>query len=279
MNLLPYKVTKMWSVVGLKLRNVLCLSGLLTVFFAPVSWAGDVPVSVEGWHAEIVPYFWMPAADCRAKVGGITESFNLDVSDNIDSFPVWSVSGRVEIWRGRFGLFLDGTQTDLAETFDKTDGDIRLDAEQFMLDVGAAYRVYTRKVGTTDVSCNLLGGGRYTDLRMDMSPSAFANRVTNRDWVEPFLGISFKTALGERTEIELRGDAGGFRIGSAADITWNIVTSLEYSMVDNVALMVGYRVFEMDYDQGHGERAFEIDTRMHGPTLGLALRFGRPRNR
>ena len=88
--------------------------------------------------------------------------------------------------------------------------------------------MWTGPVGTADVSFDLLGGGRYADLRMDLTPSPVANRVTNKDWVEPFIGISVKAALGEKVGFELRGDAGGFRIGSASDITWNIVTSLEY---------------------------------------------------
>jgi AhpD family alkylhydroperoxidase len=69
----------------------------------------------------------------------------------------------------------------------------------------------------------------------------------------------------------VRGDVGGFGIGS--DLTWNLVGTFQYYLSRAVSLDVGYRAFDIDYDQGSGATLFKFDVLMHGPRLGVVFRF------
>ena len=71
----------------------------------------------------------------------------------------------------------------------------------------------------------------------------------------------------------VRGEVGGFGIGSASELTWSVVGGLGYKLSDRWTLKMGYRVYDIDYERGRGLSRIGMDMRMHGPWLGLTYGF------
>jgi hypothetical protein len=68
-------------------------------------------------------------------------------------------------------------------------------------------------------------------------------------------------------------DFGGFGIGSASDLTWNLWTVVDYRLTERFSLKLGYRIYDLDYSRGSGRNEFGFDGQMTGPVLGLTVRF------
>ena len=71
----------------------------------------------------------------------------------------------------------------------------------------------------------------------------------------------------------MRGDIGGFGIGSASDLTWNVLAGFDVKPFKNVSFKLGYRYMNIDYDYGSGADEFGIDGSMYGPWLGMTIHF------
>lgn len=85
------------------------------------------------------------------------------------------------------------------------------------------------------------------------------------DWVDPILGLRARVDLGERLWAGVRGDLGGFGIGSASDFTWQAMALLGWRLSEHWILSGGYR--------GLGYDREPFDLVQHGPILGLSYRF------
>ena len=104
--------------------------------------------------------------------------------------------------------------------------------------------------------------------------------VTGQDWFDPLAGASFLYPLGRRWELAGRGDIGGFGVGS--ELSWNLEATIQWSFANHVALVGGYRVFDVDFEEDRtytlpdgGETTLPdtYDTRTEGPTLGLTFHW------
>ena len=104
--------------------------------------------------------------------------------------------------------------------------------------------------------------------------------VTGQDWFDPLAGASFRYPLARRWEVAGRGDIGGFGVGS--ELSWNLEATIKWSFASHVALVGGYRVFDVDFaedrtytlpDGGETTLPDTYDTRTEGPTLGLTFHW------
>jgi len=75
----------------------------------------------------------------------------------------------------------------------------------------------------------------------------------------------------KRLTLALRGDVGGFGVGS--HFTYNGSAILGYSFSHTVSAWLGYRILGINYQDGHGPDRFMYDVRMHGPIMGIGFRF------
>jgi len=91
--------------------------------------------------------------------------------------------------------------------------------------------------------------------------------AASTNWVDPFIGFRARAILCDQWYAALRGDIGGFGIGS--ELTWNAFAALGYQMKENTTLELGYRHLSIDYESG----GFSMDASMSGPYLGLGVTF------
>jgi hypothetical protein len=91
------------------------------------------------------------------------------------------------------------------------------------------------------------------------------------DWADPILGLQLRHELAPHHRLRLRGDIGGFGVGS--QFTWQAMAAYAYEFSSGPTLwsaILGYRAIGLDYSPGGGNA---IDLVLHGPVLGVSMRF------
>ena len=267
---------------------------LLVIVISLPTYAQDTSQSTNDWEIRLIPYFWMPSLDAEGTIGGplggsLSGNVDLSFGDVMDYFD-FGAMGRVEAWKGKWGLIFDGLFMNLSAdgsfqgsrglTNFNLDADVRLG----MADFGLAYRLIENRFGKNSLQRLIFepyGGLRYAylrqriDLNINIAGVGSAGRTlgTSEDWVEPFVGGRVVWEMNDKWSFNLRGDAGGFGIGSASDLTWQIAGGVDYKISKNMIFNAGYRYVELDYSHGSGSDEFGIDLRAKGPVLGLTILF------
>lgn len=77
--------------------------------------------------------------------------------------------------------------------------------------------------------------------------------------------------MGGRWRFTLRGEIGGFGIGS--DLTWHALTWFTCQQSERFGWHVGYRAIAYDYEEGQGRNYQHYDLLQHGPGIGVTLSF------
>ena len=167
------------------------------------------------------------------------------------------------------GFFLDGLYVNLSDDAKVRVGKVRVRGididgglELALLEAGAFYRF-----GEAGLSFDALAGARYVSIDVEVKPGPFPTLSRDKDWVDPIIGGRFHMSLSERWLLSLRGDIGGFGVGS--DLTWNVAAHLGYRLSERTTLAFGYRHLDIDYDSGNRE----LDLEFFGPFLGISFGF------
>jgi len=89
----------------------------------------------------------------------------------------------------------------------------------------------------------------------------------SENWTDPIVGARLKYNVTDALGLSLRGDIGGFGVGS--DLAWSTTALADYSLSERWKLIGGYRVLDIDYE--NGERG--LNARMAGPVIGLQYKL------
>lgn len=260
----PVDNDRMRMVVRLGLAVAVCLAI-----------AGAMPAAAQaqpadgGWQFELTPFVWLSGMSGTMGAGAtsahVSASFS-DIAKSVDSALMVDFVAR----DGRWGFIADPYYVDVAETVPTPYGyDVDIKSKQIMLGVAGSYRAYEREGSAID----LLFGGRYNQLESELrqSGTSFPVYTFKKDWVDPFVGFRSRLPLGERWDFDLRGDIGGFSVGSK--LAWDATASLDFRLGKVVSLKAGYGVVSTDYESGSGDSHFLYDVRMEGPSVAAIFRF------
>jgi hypothetical protein len=114
-------------------------------------------------------------------------------------------------------------------------------------------------------------GGRLIDLYAGLNIQTiqeYQSGSASKLWYDPVLILRSNNVLKDNWLIQLRGDVGGFGIGS--DFTWQAQAYIGYRFSKLFQTTFGYRYIAIDYDKGEGKDRFLYDI----DTFGAVLRFG-----
>jgi hypothetical protein len=126
------------------------------------------------------------------------------------------------------------------------------------------------------VKVDFLGGGRYYDVGLKLDLTLGPVRLTpeqSENWVDLVAGTRLRWILTDRMAALVRGDFGGFGIGTSSKLAWNLTSGLEYRCSDRCSLLGGWRILDIDESKGSGLNAFQFDAKLQGPFLAASLAF------
>ena len=177
-----------------------------------------------------------------------------------------------EARKGKLGLFLDPTYMKLSS--ERTVGAVKteLDHKYWLIEFGALYEIWATEMGEGKrSSLDLFAGGRYNYLDSELSVPGVFSVGDSSTTVDPIIGARFRADLHARVPLLLRGDVGGFGIGSEG--AWQLLALLGYRVTPTITLWGGYRALDVDIEEGDRDARFEVKTTTSGPIVGVAFQF------
>jgi hypothetical protein len=241
-------------------------------FFSAEVYAGCCDEPSDEWKIKFIPYIWFASVSGDVTAQGVTRSIDADFDEIFDELNM-AFMGRAEAWRNRWGITSEIIYMDLED--ERNVGGVQLDAgtELVMFELGGGYHVGKWALGDVKegvwhrhIGVDALAGGRYINMEneIELSAPVSAKVSAEDDWVAPYIGARIKLDVIDRLKFYIWGDIGSFGLGRA-DITGNLITGLSYEITDRFSGTVGYRWFFIDADHA--------DITIHGPVLGLGIRF------
>jgi len=264
--------------------------------------SGAVPViHSNNWTFSFTSYGWLPWISGDLTVKG--RSFDIDITarqvvDALDwsGIPAWF--SYAEARNGRVTFFNDIAYSKLAgsDNFARSGGaatlagNVSSEYQQAIVELGGTYEIWSAsRPGLGRTAFDVLGGGRYwyqdTTVIADVDLSGLpilpgsGGRIVARsgsvDWIDPFIGARMRAQVAPGQNVTLRGDIGGFDVGS--EFTWQLLATYDFQIcaTDGYVLdgYLGYRALSVDYSEGSGNNRYEFDALLQGPVMGATLRF------
>ena len=242
----------------------------LGVLMLGIGLAAPGVASAADWEFKLAPYLWFAGLEGDvATIPGVPPApIDVSPSDAIQDTEA-ALMLMFEARKGRHGLFVDFIYTDVRskdEVFPNLGVSLRSVSKSTVLSGAYQYRLVQGEGNNLD----LLGGLRYWEVDSALSftgPLQVSGR-NKEDWVDPFIGLKGYHRFGATKFYTSYGAAvGGFDAGSK--LFYDLNVNLGYQWTDAIGTVVGYRLFDVDYDH----KGFLWDVQQAGFGLGLAWSF------
>jgi hypothetical protein len=149
-----------------------------------------------------------------------------------------------------------------------------LEITNWLTEFGGLYefaRMPLGEGGERTLILDAFAGGRYNHLKNEIIVPNIATVEDSSGTLDPFAGVRLNADLHRKVPLVLRGDIGGFGIGS--EFAWQFLGILGYRFTPSMTLYGGYRVLDIDVEEGDRDDRLEINTSLSGPIVGFAFGF------
>lgn len=266
-----------------------------------------LPIYKQGWQFFLAPYLWVPGAHLDLSYQG---RFSGAIVADVPWYnlvpllfsKVMGGMGRVEIWKGRWGLISDTNFIYIGESISASgtrelkgeplqlSGNLKLWSRLLWQDVGLRYLVGTIPINPEKpvplASFELLGGLRYTYLNQDtrLGLNATLTSTSGQEQfagslfsslrlsiVEPFVGMRLGLWLNQKFNLLLKADCGGFGFVAYNHVDSVLEALVGYQVHKNIRIYGGYR--GRYGSEGGSAKDVTVHGWFHGPMLGTVFSF------
>jgi len=219
------------------------------------------------WQHAFATYLMAAGMDGNVDIGTLTADANLSFSDLLDHLKLGMMMAYAAE-RGDWKVGIDAIYMNL-EASKATPAGLQFDSEanQALISMDVAYRLRER--------VEVLAGLRYNDIETDLAVAGVTGgpllASRSESWLDPYVGARYTLPLADQWTLTLRGDVGGFGVGS--DSAWQFVSRFNWQLGDSLVMIFGYRVIDVDYDDGANAERVVFDVRSSGPVVGFGWRY------
>ncbi|MCC6297047.1 MAG: hypothetical protein IT469_10105 [Pseudomonadales bacterium] len=226
----------------------------------------------EEWQHTVVLFGIGASIDGKAGIGSVSADVDVGFDDILDNLE-FGAMGTWRAERGRWAVVTDLIYMALEQEknglgpFGGTRA--KVEADQLILELDGSWAVTDR--------LDAYGGLRYWNLHSELDVAGGGplgetlSAAMTEDWVDPLVGLRYVAPLSEHWDFIVRGDIGGFGVGS--DFAWHASAFANWQFSEHGSLLLGYRHVDVDYDDGSGSSRFLWDVAEGGPTVGFAWQF------
>jgi hypothetical protein len=221
-------------------------------------------------------------------VDGVTAPMNIDMTD------LWALledgavrggfMGHLEFGRDNWSMFVNGDIVSMDPSVQVRRASIETGLTMTLLELGGAVDLFNANEiapVNSPLRVQMLGGVRYNAVDASAilslpNVNPVVDVSSSEQWVDLFVGGRVVANLTPDIKGFVRGDVGGFDIGSSSSHVWNLVTGISAECICGSNLLLGYRVFDIDQDLNGGTgspQGFGVDAVIHGPVIGLSFLF------
>jgi hypothetical protein len=222
----------------------------------------------KNWEFELAPlYLWAININGDLGIRGRTANASIEFNDIWDNLQGVFTARFNMLYKEKFGLLIDYNYLDLGKEKASGVGNIEASFTSQILHLGATYR-FLQGTHTWDA----LAGIRYIYLDSSIDLNNAGVRLSgDQDWVDPIVGARYSLAFADKWALRLYGDIGGF--GVSSDFSWQGLALIDFQPWRNVAIVAGYRAIYADYETGGVNDRFVYDATVHGPVVGIDIRW------
>jgi hypothetical protein len=272
------------------------------------------PQLASGWTFRVIPYAWLLGFYGNSTVKGRSVGVNLSFDKLLEktvgkgNFPV-ALMGDFEARNGPFGIYTDLTWLKADGSGDHVR--VRRFAPEITGAIGTAHD-WTVKMGIAEaggmyevarftmphgdspgipVAIDLIAGARYWYQKADVSFNLTAGlniadlvigsrglavaKSGTVDWVDPLIGARARFEIAPGQNIFVRGDVGGFDVGSR--ISWQAIGGYSFDFAEKNGItysgLIGFRALYVDYSQGAAQNRYAYKVLQVGPAIGVGFKF------
>ncbi len=193
----------------------------------------------------------------------------IDVLSHLDGVPFM---GAVEFRSGRFGLIGDALHVRVGADITTRNQLYNGGNITFAINTGTAafiYRAIDDPVQSLDGGIGLRAWGFSTDLTLNGARLPTTSTSGSAGWVDPLIVARYHREFGDGFGLTAYGDVGGFNVGARID--WQVVGTIDYALKPWVALRLGYRSLNFNYQGANSNLRWNVH--MKGPILAATFRF------
>ena len=237
---------------------------MVTFLVPSIAWSQEE----SNWEFNLAPlYLWAISIDGDMGIRGRTSSASVefsDIWDNLEGVFTVRFNG---LYRKKYGFVFDYNYLDLGteKVTDLVNVDVGFKSQ--IINLAGSYRFLNG-----DNTLDGVAGIRYTKLEAGINLNNVGERLDgDQDWIDPVVGLRYNYAFTDKWSLQLYGDIGGF--GVSSDFTWQGLALIDFQPWKNVAFVAGYRGIGTDYETGSGADQFTFDATVHGPLIGVDIRW------
>lgn len=209
---------------------------------------------------ELTPYAWASALDGQIGVRGITTDVDAsfdDLFDILDTAVMVNFKAISDPWT----LQLNVSYIELENAYDLPRSTLTFESDTLIFAAEALYEL----PNVPDMQ--LVLGGRYYHMDHKLQIVGGNELTQAEEWVDPIIGLIYTHHFTQRLSLLLRGDIGGFNVGS--QFAWNALLSLNYRLTENLLIHGAYKHLVVDYD----EDGFIYNADRTGLGIGITVEF------
>jgi len=228
------------------------------VVFAAAFLPASVRAQDDGWTVDLSIFMLGAGMDGTIGVAGNQADIDVSFGDVVENLEMGGM-GSVRAARGRWAFTTEVIYMGLGGS----KGAVNADVDQWNVEPSASFRVSDR--------LETIVGARHTSLSTEIRGPFGRSPSGTVDWWDPIIGARLMLPMGEAWTFNLRGDVGGFGVGS--DFAWQVFPYVSWQFGERASMQAGYRAISVDYDDGSGLSEFEYDVVTQGVQLGVTFRF------
>ncbi len=268
------------------------------------AWASTIPApdadpgASPEWTFHSLAFLWVPSVKGKAGRGADVSKSDVSVSDmadvlksNLERALLAHVEARTDRW-GLFGEIIaleledDASTTTVLGPRKLPNGIIVAPKRRLTVETEGTLKMSLAELGATfdltgdlvsdertDARIEALVGARYYDVEIDIDINRKRLSNANDDWLDGFVGARASVLIDHDWDVLLRGDVGGFGIGTSSDFAWRATAIVRYRPLERVGIFAGWHILDIDWNRGSGANEAIFDLRMSGPVLGFTYDF------
>ncbi len=251
-------------------KAAVVITALMLTLISPTTYAQEK--ESDGWEFKLTPYVWAVGLDGDMVVKGTPIELDLDFDELLDDVEF---AGQVHFGakKGDWSFIVDSTIVQIETEVQSGPAIVNTELDYVLTELLAGYRIAPQ--------WDLLGGVRYWFMDVDLDiqgtgPFGNSGEIDeDEEWGDLIVGGRFFADISEKWSFIGKADVGGFDIGKSADSTWSATALFFYDKSPNTQLIAGWRIIDVDFDDGSGLSRFVFDVEQSGPVFGVNFKWPR----
>src|SRR6185312_6559608 len=265
------------------------------------------PVDPDPWRFNAAAYGWLINIGGSVTARGQTVDTNASIIDLFQkSQSLGALMAYFEADKGKAGMYVDFVYANLSFGANTTayrnpiaglqitaSASAALNYKLFIVEMGGVYELFRwqhSEASSTAIDGvmafrywnNSVAASFDANATVDFSrlnfERSFGLAIARSDtiqWVDPVFGVRVRHQFTPHQEFTVRGDIGGFGLGS--QFSWQAVAVYSYAWQldggQKLAALLGFRALGVNYSSGSGLNAVGINETLYGPIIGVSYRF------